>query len=130
MAVVGVTDNAEMILEQIMMERLLDAVSPELTVGILQICMFSPEKALLWKVSMPLLIRVEDLIIKSNHILKGSYLHKSRDKNKEGNDQVLSPTLLGGIPGLLHVTNVASQAICLLIVVRAVPDRRKRTYCV
>ena len=30
MAVAGATDNAEMILEQIMMERLLDAVSPEL----------------------------------------------------------------------------------------------------
>ena len=34
MAVVGATDNAKMILEQIMMERLLDAVCPELRAGL------------------------------------------------------------------------------------------------
>ena len=47
MAVAEATGDEEKIIEQIMIERLLDAVSPEL-----RACMFSPEKDDLLGVSM------------------------------------------------------------------------------
>ena len=141
MAVVGATDDAEMILEQIMMERLLDAVSPELRIWLKEQKPKTAEQlGNLANVHVqsrkgPIVEGKYASINKSRrfNLPKQSYPKRKLSSQEQGQEQgirerpKLVSILLGRIQGLLHVSR---QAICLLIVVRAVPDRRKGTYCV
>lgn len=56
--------------------------------GILQICMCSRDKALLWKESMPRMTRVKDLFIRTSYILQ-KLLPLQNQKQEQGDLQML-----------------------------------------
>ena len=136
MEVAGATGDAEKILEQFVMERLLDAMSPELRAWLKDQNPNTVEE-LGDLANLHVQCRKGPLVaVKVLGVNPQKNFVQSRNlfRRRQGTGLVhlikRSPTLTEGArdPKLL-VINVASQAICLLIVVRVGTDRHKDTYC-